>query len=331
MADLSHLGRRCRSLGDDRAQVILVAAFVMAVTFVMLALVVNSAIFTENLASRGETAGSDDALLVRQSVEQSTGHAIEYANTHNASDTTTLATSLDESVSTLSALSGEHHASGGKVVSVAGPTDIENGTRIRDDAPGGSSFENASEGGATSVDWRVAHGVAETRAYRMNVSGVNRTGNFGGPADQFRVRIADSAGATWTMNVTHDSADGTYKIGVEDGAGRQGVCAVDDGVDYFHVDLTAGLVDGTPCPALSFGEGVSEPYEIAYEEGDEVTGNYSLIVGEDATSNGNLPSSSTGDDPYATPAIYAANVTYRYDGAKLRYETTIRVAPGEPT
>lgn len=331
MADLSAVGRRLAPREGDRGQIILIAAFAMAVTFVTLALVVNSAIFTENLASRGETSGSDEALLVRHEVEIATGSAIEYANTHNETSNATLAESLRDSVRNVSAVMTEQHATGGKIVTVEGPTAIENGTRIRDETPGGSSFENASVSGATKTDWRVASDVAETRAYRMNVTGVNRTDNFGGPVnEQFRLVLTEGTD-TWRMNVTRDDSANEYKIGVENGDGETGVCAVDDTVDYFHVDLTAGLVDGEPCPALSFAEGVSSPYDVDYRQGDEVTGNYSLVVNEESvSSNDNLASSSGSDDPYWTPAIYAANVTYRYDGPDLTYNTTVRAAPGEP-
>ena len=335
MADLRAVGRRLGPTGDERGQIILIAAFAMAVTFVTLALVVNSAIFTENLASRGETSGSDDALLVRHEVETATGSAIEYANTHNTSTHDTLAESLRDSVQTISAVTTEQHATGGKVVTVEGPTAIENGTQIRDESPGGSSFENASSGGATETDWTVASDIAETRAYRMNVSGVNRTDNFGGPADeQLRLIVTGNGGNTWTMNVTRDDSANEYRIGVENATGEQGVCAVDASADYFHVDLTEGLVGGEPCPALSFAEGLSTPYDVAYENGDEVTGNYSLVVNDVSSdvrsNNDDLASSSSSDDPYWDEAIYAAEVTYRYDGPDLTYETTVRAAPGEP-
>ena len=65
---------------DDRGQIILVAAFAIAVIFVSLALIVNSAIFTENLASRGETAGSDGALSMRAMVETNVGDSMEAIN-----------------------------------------------------------------------------------------------------------------------------------------------------------------------------------------------------------------------------------------------------------
>jgi hypothetical protein len=334
VADLSAVGRRLGPADDERGQIILIAAFAMAVTFVTLALVVNSAIFTENLASRGETSGSDDALLVRHEVERATGSAIEYANAHNATSNETLANSLRDSVATISAVTTEQHATGGKIVTVEGPTAIENGTQIRDESLGGSTFVNATVGGANETDWRVADGIAETRAYRMNVTGVNRTDNFGGPAaEQFQLIVTDSGGGTWTMNVTHENTatGGEYRVGVENAAGEEGYCAVDETVDYFHVDLTAGLVAGEPCPALSFGEGLSTPYDITYQEGDEVTGNYSVVVNDESvSSNDNLASSPGSDDPYWDEAIYAANVTFRYDGPDMTYETTVRAAPGEP-
>ena len=72
--------------GDRRGQLLLVTGLVLALVFIGLALVINSAIFTENLASRGEIAGSDGALSARAAVETNAEKAIERANYYNKSD-----------------------------------------------------------------------------------------------------------------------------------------------------------------------------------------------------------------------------------------------------
>ena len=44
-------------LKGERGQILLIAAFALAVIFIALGLVVNGAIFTENLASQGDASG----------------------------------------------------------------------------------------------------------------------------------------------------------------------------------------------------------------------------------------------------------------------------------
>jgi len=87
---------------DDRGQIILIAALALAVTFIGLALVVNSAIYTQNLASRGEVAGSNDALEMRAMVETNVGQGVTAANRYNHSSQTALETGLRESMGTVS-------------------------------------------------------------------------------------------------------------------------------------------------------------------------------------------------------------------------------------
>ncbi|MEF8907354.1 MAG: hypothetical protein V5A13_05805, partial [Haloarculaceae archaeon] len=70
MAGLTPPGGHGPSSGTDpdrdRGQIILVTAFALAVAFVALSVVINGAIFTQNLATRGDTAGGGDALQQRQ-------------------------------------------------------------------------------------------------------------------------------------------------------------------------------------------------------------------------------------------------------------------------
>jgi len=55
MADVSPLTR-------DREQMILVGAFALSMTFVAFALLLNSAVYTQNLADRNGDAGADEAI-----------------------------------------------------------------------------------------------------------------------------------------------------------------------------------------------------------------------------------------------------------------------------
>lgn len=306
-------------LATERGQIILIAAFVMAVTFVSLALVVNSAIFTENLASRGETAGSDDALVVRHEVQQSVGQSIEYANTYDTTSEERQAANVTESVATISDSLTSQQAETGKLVVIDGPTAFENGTRIRDNASaGGSTFENASTGGAPQPDWVVVENVERTRAFEMNLS----------DASGFAVTLAETSGTDrWQMAVTESSND--FTVTVSESGATVGSCTVGPRRSV-RIDVTGGLVGGDPCPYLHFGRGIDGQYDLYYNDSDDVTGNYTMVVGEDDYASANLTGSRTDGDPYTSHAIYAADVTYRYDGPSIVYNTTVRVAPGEP-
>ncbi len=98
--------------------------------------------------------------------------------------------------------------------------------------------------------------------------------------------------------------------------------------------MTGGTVQGEPCLALQggsfdgrFAHGVGDEYNISYESGDQIRGNYSMVVRDSkrAYTLDTAPAS-----PFSTTAIYDVTVRYRYDTSNLRYEAKIRVAPGEP-
>ena len=71
MADMSASTR-------DRGQMILVGAFALSMTFVALALLLNSAVYTENLASRSIDAGASEAIEFREEARAATVGILEY-------------------------------------------------------------------------------------------------------------------------------------------------------------------------------------------------------------------------------------------------------------
>lgn len=310
----------------ERGQLILVAAFALAVTFVALALVVNSAIYTENLASRGEGGASGDALDGRQAVEAQLGNLMSTMNVHRTTSFSDQVAGMDRAIDNTTRILGTQEAANGRYV---GLTSLghEEGTRIADNTTGGSTFVGSSG----VQQWTVAR-TSATRAFVMNVSRSSVTGGtdtFGGTrGDEFEVNVTDGSDV-WLLNLT-DRAD-TFTVGVATPSGSA-TCVASGTSDTVEVDLTQGTVGDRDCRALSFGEGVSGTYDIEFNNSDEVVGNYSLVVDRDGYSNAELQSGPTvgdPDDPYARVALYSSTVRYRYDAPTIHYETDVRVAPGE--
>jgi len=108
--------------------------------------------------------------------------------------------------------------------------------------------------------------------------------------------------------------------------------------DAISVNVTAGTVGGEPCSALSFPSGLRSPYTITYNETESTEGTptaggtYRLIVDNAsiARSPGAKFNRSPGDSPWAGAAVYALDYDAVYETARLRYNATVRVAPGEP-
>ncbi|WP_336337250.1 DUF7261 family protein [Haloarcula brevis] len=319
-------------LNDDRGQIILIAALALAVTFIGLALVVNSAIYTQNLASRGEVAGSNDALEMRAMVEANVGRGVTAANRYNHSTQTALETALRDSVRTVSTQTERQRVTSGTLVNVTLAGSPTYGTRIAQTNT--SRFES---GEATpSADWMVRErvtrpgdGTTATRRFVINATQLPISGN------EFVVTANGTGGnPEWTMRIWGSvGPGGTVNVEVDTSAGTQ-TCSVPIEEPYAHIDVTGGTVQGEPCLALRggsfdgrFAHGVGDEYNITYAGGDGIRGNYSMVV-RDSTPANTLDTAPA--SPFSTPAIYNATVRYRYATSNLQYDAKIRVAPGEP-
>ncbi|EMA01473.1 hypothetical protein SAMN05443574_112117 [Haloarcula vallismortis] len=316
---------------DEQGQIILIAALALAVTFIGLALVVNSAIYTQNLASRGEVAGSNDALEMRAMVETNVGQGIVAANRYNYSSQTALETSLRESMGTVSTQTERQRVTSGALVNATLTGSPTYGTRIAQNDT--SQFQSNGAAGNWTVRERVTRPGDGTNATRRFV--INATEIPTDSADAFAVTAnGTSGGPNWTMRVWGDvGPSGTVNVEVDTPSGIQ-TCVVSIEEPYAHIDVTGGTVQGEPCLALQggsfdgrFAHGVGDEYNITYESGNMTRGNYSMVVlnGDSAGTVNTAPPS-----PFETTAIYNATVRYRYDTSNLQYEVKIRVAPGEP-
>lgn len=328
--------------GRDRGQIILIAAFALAVTFVALALLVNSAIFTENLASRGETAGSDGALSMRAMVEENVGHTVEAANRHNHSDD--LQETVERGVRNVSTQAALHHSTSGALVDVTYDDERE-GVRIVQEAPDSFTVDGDDTDYQVVGDVERVSGANGTRAFRINASDVNADTN----ASAFEVKANESgAGATgnensWRMRVWLDPSDELHVRTLRNESGSTDVetCSVTVAEAPYHVDVTGGTVAGRPCDALGtgpdgenfhFGSGAGDEYDLYFRNADQIEGTYSMVVhGEEGLLDlGNIDDLTGGGEPYHTDALYDVTVRYTYETSETRYGTDIRVAPGEP-
>lgn len=316
MADL-----RPPSRADDRGQLLLIAAFIIATSFVVLALVVNSAIFTENLATRDDVPGSQDALQQRHEIEQSVGDAVERINR----DDPITPTNRDDMVDSIDVQGGIQQSTRGRVVNVE-YVSWDSGTKIAQDEP--RNFSNADPGAA---DWTVVAGVERTRNFRLNLTDYGELVN---PSNAFKIVVNGSNDKLWNLTIAEASGDNVSLQVDRDGVSTKSCTREFE--DSMEIDLTAGLVDGRSCFAMDrdssgtplwFASGVDKPYKITYENVDKIKGTYSFVVDDPGT----VGIAAVGaDQPYSDPsAIYNLTVRYSYHTTNVGYETLIRVAPGE--
>lgn len=351
--------------GDSRGQMVLVGALALAVSLVVLAVVLNSAIYTENLATRSSEVGAGDAADVRTDVRAGAGGIVDYVNRVHAGDdfaalyaggSSHYATAVDE----WRPMAGDHVAVSGRSLAVGDARAME-GTRIADD-DAGTDFTPRTAGadalGITYPDtnWLVA-GQVEVRRFRMAEVPVGSL-TSASPTDPlaatgvFFVEVRDTAdGDAWRVAVYENGAGNVEVLVYDvDAATVVGTCSTP--ASPTTIDFTGASLGGEPCNPLGFLGDVDGLAQVYYVDAEEIRGTYELTVDRagddggdplkdrvDATNYGDQcsgpsyfddPPGAGGGNPYAAAAIYSNTLDFEYASQSVTYDTDVRVAPAEP-
>jgi len=319
----------------DRAQLLLVAGLVIAVTFVALALTLNTVIYTENLASRSAgAAGGDASIRFLDTTEEAISGILDRANRNHTESHAAVRGNVTTDLDAWTNTTARSHAASGIVVNVSDRT-LRNGTRIVQ--TNGSRNFTAADG---SDDWTLADDVSGVRQFRLNVTNASLTNTTQTvlEADEVFYVHVNAPSGTWEVYVYKDLV-GANTINVTVKNVTSGVkrdpCSTTG--DHAFVNVTAGTVGGDPCPGLSFVSGLGSSYAVTYNDteivvGDAtVNGTYHLIVDDGSVAGlpGPALDDAPGNSPWADPAVYAVYYEVVYETARLQYETDVRVAPGE--
>lgn len=339
---------------NERGQLLIITALVLAIVLVGLALVLNSAIYTENLSSR-ESTDSSEVTTALGSGETEVERAIRHVNHNNNSSHAEVNQAFDEVVGDISNDTTDQHAKRGATYRFT-VTDRTNGTHLRH-TNGSKSFvsggTNASEG-----DWWLAKGVPSLRDYTMTVEGqylyTGSDADFGLLVDNaFNVQIngTDSSGndVTWMIYVYEDSGTGNVTVF----GGREtditsasslsdltyDSCSADVANDTEPVtfSITNDTFDGRNCPPLGFEGALDSSVDIKYEDADDLSGvsrsggTYELIIGAtDYEDQHFYDPQSTDESPFATHVIYDIRLESHYSRADITHDRGRRIQPGPP-
>jgi hypothetical protein len=321
MADLTE--RPNERTSAERGQLILVGAVVLAISFVGIAIIVNSAIFTENVATRGDVPGSERALDHRYETVQNIESLVETVNPNHTADP---ATAVQTALAALARDEGLVQASSGGIVDIQF-NDTTSGIRIAQDA-GTRNFTDTN----ANLDWTVVDGVERVRGVQINVTD---PGALSG-SDAYTFQLNGSSDNLWSVSVA-DAGSGDVNVEV-DTPSDQALCTRTVGTDPFEINLAQGTIAGEPCPALDrlsdgtemwLGSGINTPLAIEFENAGSIEGNYSMVIDDGGAPSANLTAGPSDIEPYRTDAIYSLYVDYGYYTDGVSYETVLRAAPGE--
>jgi hypothetical protein len=328
---------------DRRGQVLLVTGFALAVTFVGLALVFNSVIYTENLATRSESTTTTDPLVHKQSVASGTATLIEYVNEYNgttADDYDDLKDNFTWAFDNVTTLMVNHQLNDGQVVE-DDIVRIDEGTRVvqTNQTRNFTSFDD------NESSWTVLDDAEDVRSFEIFVDTKSSLADNENPdsiesllstdGEPFNMTVTDGIDE-WRLNVSEDSlsrdlSPDPYFVGwYSTATGESGVCGFSS--LPVVINVSDGTINGTECPGLEFGEGFSTVPDIEYNNGHNINGSYEFVANKSYTNVDSAVDDNYGPNerfPRVHRAIYGARIEVDYESDALRYTSDFQVIPDE--
>lgn len=313
------------TLDRDRAQLLLVGGLVIAVGLVGLAIVLNSGIYTHNLASRADPTASEaagHAVVVRDS----TAGLVEFAVRHHPDDTSAQVQNVTPGVENVSELHARGSA-GHAVLTNATVATTVNGSTVNQ--TGDRNFTDRDG----DADWRVADDAHGVRKFRMDVNRSYLTDEGGLlplplSSTVFNVTFVPNLGSDVVVSVYRDGTTTVVTV-TDEGSGRSFGPCTDATGSRTEIDLTGATVAGEHCGALERLGDLSRPYDVRFDNADSVNGSYSLVANTTMTNLGDV--GSPGDPgPSGLQTLYGVWVEVRFQSQRVDYAANVTVAPGEP-
>ncbi len=346
----SHRRNRGRDSDDDRGQLFLVGALSLAVLFVGFALLLNTAIYTENLATRNTDPGTDPSISYRAAAEDAARDLMIRENRNGTDPTPTEKTQWFEAgIEAWSDTAGLHAARRARVASVT--VSSTTGTRFQQT---NASFDFTDKQGAQ--DWELGQdaddgAIRDAHLYvvRDSLPETNQSnieGSTTGLSEPFELEIKDTTGIEDDRHVyIYDEwGDGDDEVTLlfrdESTTGGYEKCSYEHPGETAHIDLINRTINGTSCSAfdrldLPDTAVADKNVKLRIENGHEARGTYDILVADTADVNGDgddhvYDNEADGDGKaFVTAIIYEADVTVTYESTDVSYRTTVRIAPEE--
>lgn len=297
----------------DRGQLLLVFAIGLAVAFVTLALILNAAIASELRSTTADQGTSAERAVAtyEQDVWAAVAGLMDSVNAQDADSVAELHEEVVNGTTEWNELAQRQHADDATFTR-ASVTGTAEGTRIVQ-----TDQNRTVTNRSGAADWAVVGDDRGVWGFRMNVSPDGLAGAGTDCADCFNVTVQTDELA-WSLFVYEDGNDTVLE---EADTGQ--TCRVTNA--SADIDFDDGSLNDRRCSALAVPASVSEPRQIAFENGDQALASYELTV------EGNLsadPHFAADGQPTLEEAIYSASVSVSYRSPDLVYASEFEVVPG---
>lgn len=314
----------------ERAQIMVVTAFVIALTFLLLATLLNIVIYAENQAARGITVADQAAFESHTQVNNSVTDLLKKENFNNYSRT--YDQREDAFGNGTSHIFTVHKLEETKEQNLYDTeiSSIDRGTRIVQD----SDREYTSE--SNSTDWQLIASTDKTRNMTQTVerdslyevpnstvwSSIYRSSN-----PLFETHF-DAPSGTWTIYIVDEESSNSIYVRTHGPSGFYDDCRI--GASRATLNYSEQTINGNDCPALDFVTDLDPTYSVEYVNGDFAEGQYHIHTSAELGSGVSAApynSSASRDSPYAVRSIYSVEYEQVYLSSNIRYETTTYIAP----
>jgi hypothetical protein len=305
----------------ERAQLILVGSIAIAFVVIGLVVVINTVLFTENVATSESIERSGSAENFDYQARRDTRSLVLRINHGTVNVTRTdLRTAIQRNVTNFSRILSESYAdrSGAWVNVTYNPSKTRWGERIVRERDGTFVSPNGD------ADWAVVDDTTDAEIGRvimnMNVSETSE-------AKQFSVNVSNATGyVNLSMSSVGPSPNANLTVNPETSLPSRGVidpsaeeCEPSNG--RVLLDLKTGNAFTGSCAFNGTAE-LEPPYNVTFTDGTAAHGKFGLVLNEtnvDYSGGSYAMCKSSGDDICVAPVAWSANVTFQYQTRTINY------------
>lgn len=287
---------------NDRGQMLLIGAIVMAVSFVALGIVLNGSFHTETMAGEAsDDVVSGESEYVERSITSDVESLVREVVENHPSSPSDQSLRMSTYLGELPDFYGSYYSRNDVLVDISpGGTPINMGTHVEHS---GGPFSSSP----------VQRVVVNGQVRDFTLDSISLTG-----AGPFTIRVEDDAGHTWEVRIEDTATGPQVRV-------RGGPESIDETCSSRArtIDISEAIV-GTGnqhCTALAHLSDVEPPYDIWFEGPDRIEGNYEMVVSDGAVDPANPAPTS--------PRLYGVETTIRIDTIGQSTERTVLIAPGE--
>lgn len=320
-----------RKQHQDTAQLMIVTAFVLALTFLLLATLLNLAIYAENKSARGLTVADQTAYESQVQIDDTITTFMRHTNqATNTTNPSAVRTNIKEGMSSLHTIETISEAKQTELATMQ-LLDTNTGTRLVQDTE--RNFTAASN----ASDWTVLDDSDGTRnmtqtvqrdsLYKHSNSSESINSIILSTMPAFETKFSNTT-EDWTVYMF--GADYSNKINLyvtDDSGSVYGSCSVTQSVAT--INYSTRTLGGTDCAALDFLTTLDTPHSIQYRNSHNVEGTYQIHTTNSISkfTSGNYHTPSDNSVPYKSASMYSVTYKYAFTDSRIDYDVIRTVAP----